>query len=230
MSELETALWSEYQEFWSDWGIEIEKIAQPLAIPEKRPLAPTTQPALRSLEDIQAWLGDCRRCPLCNERNQIVFGTGDAKAKLLFVGEAPGAEEDIQGLPFVGKAGELLTKMIEAMGFKREDVYIANTVKCRPPGNRVPAPEEVAQCLPFLKAQIEQMKPRYIVALGLTAANALLQNEETLGTLRGKFHPLPGDPAIQVLPTYHPAYLLRNPAMKKTVWEDLKQVLSRLEK
>lgn len=146
----------------------------------------------------------------------------------MFVGEGPGANEDKTGLPFVGRAGDLLTKIIEAMSLNRDQIYIANVVKCRPPGNRVPLPEEIEQCLPFLKAQIEVIKPEIIVALGLTASSTLSGQDCTMGELRGKFHPLLWDTKISVMATYHPAYLLRNPNAKKIVWEDMKLVMKQI--
>jgi len=206
---------NEYWALWEESGVEIDTIKS-----RKK----TATPNLKSLEEVQAWLGNCKRCGLCKERNQIVFGSGHEKAKLLFVGEGPGADEDKQGLPFVGRAGQLLTKIIEAMELRREDVYIANVVKCRPPQNRVPEPEEIEQCLPFLKAQIDLINPKLVVALGLTAARALTQTELPMGSLRGQFQPIAWKPNLKVMPTYHPAYLLRNPSAKKIVWEDMKQV------
>jgi uracil-DNA glycosylase len=166
-------------------------------------------------------LGDCRRCGLCHARNNIVFGVGNPDAHLVFVGEAPGADEDAQGEPFVGKAGQLLTKMIEAMGYAREDVYICNVIKCRPPGNRNPEPDEVAACEPFLKAQLGAIRPRMIVALGKFAAQCLLRDDTPISRLRGNLRTYEG---IQLMPTFHPAYLLRDPSKKKLAWEDLKAV------
>lgn len=183
-----------------------------------------------SLGEVQEWLGDCRRCGLCHGRRKIVFGSGNAKTRLLFVGEGPGADEDASGEPFVGKAGGLLTKILEAMHYKREEVYIANVVKCRPPQNRVPSPEEVTACAPFLKAQIEVIDPALIIALGLTAAVALTGKTSTMSNLRGRLHPLLWRPEIAVLPTYHPAYLLRNPDAKRVVWDDMKIALAHLGK
>lgn len=175
-----------------------------------------------SLQSIRADLGDCIRCPLHKGRKNIVFGVGNPKARLMFIGEGPGADEDAQGEPFVGAAGQLLTKMIKAMGLARSDIYIANIVKCRPPGNRNPEPLEIEQCIPFLYRQIETVGPKVIVCLGKIAASTLLKNEIPITKLRGGFHDYQG---IQVMPTYHPAYLLRNPVMKKPVWEDLKKVM-----
>jgi DNA polymerase len=168
-------------------------------------------------------IGDCRRCRLCEKRTQVVFGVGDPGARLMFVGEGPGADEDAQGEPFVGRAGQLLTKMIEAMGLKRSQVYIANVVKCRPPENRTPLPDEVATCSPFLFRQIAAIGPRVIVCLGTPSAQAVLGTRETITRLRGTFRDVGG---YRVMPTFHPAYLLRNPAAKRDVWEDLKQVMA----
>lgn len=178
-----------------------------------------------SLTELQAFIGACTRCKLCKGRTNVVFGTGNPKAELMFVGEGPGADEDAQGKPFVGRAGQLLTKMIEAMGIKRDDVYIANIVKCRPPENRAPEPDEVATCMPFLARQIEIVKPKMIVCLGKTAVQAFLNTEVAISKMRGQFQKYNG---IPVMPTYHPAYLLRNPPMKKFVWEDLQAVMKKL--
>ena len=175
----------------------------------------------------------CTLCDLSKTRQNVVFGVGDRNAKLMFVGEAPGANEDLKGEPFVGQAGELLNKMIEAMGLSRARVYIANVVKCRPPQNRNPAPDEVASCSPLLKRQIELVGPDVIVALGSFASRCLLNEESPIAQLRGRFaqcrfaQKSDGSP-IFVMPTFHPAYLLRNPEMKKPAWEDLKQVMARL--
>ncbi|HYV18350.1 MAG TPA: uracil-DNA glycosylase [Verrucomicrobiae bacterium] len=174
---------------------------------------------------IREEIGDCRRCRLCERRTQVVFGVGDPGARLMFIGEGPGADEDAQGEPFVGRAGQLLTKMIEAMGLKRSQVYIANVVKCRPPENRTPLPDEVATCSPFLFRQITAIGPRVIVCLGTPSAQAILGTRETITRLRGNFREVGG---FRVMPTFHPAYLLRNPAAKREVWEDLKQVMAAL--
>lgn len=177
------------------------------------------------LKKIREELGDCTRCKLCQGRTHIVFGVGNPKADLMFVGEGPGRDEDLQGEPFVGRAGQLLTKMIEAMGFKRGEVYIANIVKCRPPDNRYPDPEEVATCYPFLVKQIGAIHPRVLIALGNLAAQTLLETKKGITTLRGQFHDFHG---IPLMPTFHPAFLLRNPPMKKPCWEDLKKVMHAL--
>ncbi|MGE0591042.1 MAG: uracil-DNA glycosylase [Vicinamibacterales bacterium] len=174
------------------------------------------------LVGIRADIGDCTRCALhALGRRQIVFGVGNPRARLMFVGEAPGADEDVQGEPFVGRAGQLLTKIIEAIGLTRSDVYIANVIKCRPPGNRNPEPAEVAECEPFLLRQIDAIAPTVIVALGKFAAQSLLRSNEPITRLRGRAFPVRG---ATLIPTYHPAYLLRNPAAKRDVWEDMKRV------
>jgi DNA polymerase len=180
------------------------------------------RPHLLPLAAIREDLGPCTRCKLHTlGRKQIVFGVGNPNADLMFVGEAPGADEDIQGEPFVGRAGQLLTKIIEAMGMKREDVYIANVIKCRPPGNRNPEPDEVEQCEPFLFRQIDTIKPKVIVALGKFAAQSLLRTSDPITRLRGREFKYRD--AI-LMPTYHPAYLLRTPSAKRDVWEDMKRV------
>ena len=170
----------------------------------------------------RAEIGDaCSRCKLHTlGRQQIVFGVGNPDADLMFVGEAPGADEDVQGIPFVGRAGQLLTKMIEAINLRREDVYIANVIKCRPPGNRNPEPDEIAQCEPFLFQQIEAIKPKVIVALGAFAAKTLLRSEESISRLRGHIYDYRG---AKLIPTFHPSFLLRSPDRKRDAWEDLKK-------
>ncbi len=184
--------------------------------------APTGGPAPDDLEAVRADIGDCTRCKLHGlGRSQIVFGVGNPQADLLFVGEAPGADEDAQGVPFVGRAGQLLTKIIEAIGLQRDDVYIANVIKCRPPGNRNPEPDEVATCEPFLFRQIDLVQPRVIVALGTFAAHTLLRTDVPISKLRGRFHSYRG---TQLMPTFHPAYLLRSPERKRDVWDDMKLV------
>ena len=179
----------------------------------------------RSLAQVREELGDCKRCKLHSTRKNIVFGVGSEDAPLMFIGEAPGEQEDLRGEPFVGRAGELLDKMIEAMGWTRQTVYIANVLKSRPPGNRNPQPDEVAACTPFLDAQIRAIAPRIIVTLGRPAANHVLGNDAPISALRGRFHDRNG---IQVMPTVHPAYLLRDPDKKKETWSDLKQVIAEL--
>jgi uracil-DNA glycosylase family 4 len=179
-----------------------------------------------ALEAVRETLGDCRRCRLCEGRNAIVFGAGSSRAKVMFVGEGPGADEDRQGIPFVGRAGQLLTDIItKGMGLSRDDVYIANVVKCRPPKNREPQPDEVAICLPFLEAQIEAIHPEVIVALGKSAVQALLSTPVQITKFRGQWTNFRG---IDLMPTFHPSYLLRNPSAKREVWQDIQQVMARL--
>ncbi|MEZ4359666.1 MAG: uracil-DNA glycosylase [Kofleriaceae bacterium] len=180
-----------------------------------------------TLASVRAELGDCQRCKLAATRTKLVFGAGAEDAALMFVGEAPGAEEDRTGEPFVGRAGELLDKMIEAMGWSRRTVYIANLLKCRPPNNRDPAPDEASECRPFLVAQLGAIAPRIVVALGRPAANALLGMDAPIGALRGKFHERLG---VKIMPTFHPAYLLREPGRKRDAWSDLKLVMAELER
>lgn len=179
-----------------------------------------TQP--ESLAAIQADITDCHRCNLAEGRTRIVFGDGHPQARLVFVGEGPGHDEDLQGLPFVGRAGQLLTRIIEAMGLQRSDVYICNIVKCRPPGNRNPAPAEIEACSPFLRRQLAAIQPEFICALGTFAAQTLLDTATPISRLRGRFHTYQG---IELIPTFHPAYLLRNPASKREVWEDMQQLM-----
>jgi len=178
-----------------------------------------------TLEEIRAEIGDCTRCKLHEGRTNLVFGEGNPKARLVFVGEGPGRDEDLQGKPFVGRSGQLLTKIIEAMGLKREDVYICNVVKCRPPENRTPEPDEMATCEQFLFKQVRAINPEVIVCLGSTAAQSVLKSKLSLGSLRGKFHQF-GRAKLMV--TYHPAALLRNPNFKKPLWEDMQVVMKEL--
>jgi len=187
--------------------------------------APEALPGFIRLTEIRAELGECQRCKLHTGRTNIVFGVGNPDARLMFVGEGPGADEDEKGEPFVGRAGQLLTQIIKAMGLERDDVYIANVVKCRPPGNRNPEPDEIDACSPFLQAQITSIRPTVIVALGKFAAQTLLKTETPISRLRGQFHLRDG---IAVMPTFHPSYLLRNPAAKREVWEDMKMVMKKL--
>ena len=183
-------------------------------------------PADQELIAIRADIGDCTRCKLCTlGRKQIVFGVGNPHADLMFVGEAPGRDEDIQGIPFVGRAGQKLTQIIEAIGLKREDVYIANVIKCRPPENRNPEPDEVATCEQFLFRQVDVIKPKVIVALGTFAARSLLKTDAPISRLRGRVYEYRG---ASLVPTFHPAYLLRNPSCRREVWEDMKKVRSLL--
>jgi DNA polymerase len=189
--------------------------------PSVRP-APTLRPGtIRSLSALGQFLEGCPRCKLSRTRTRIVFGQGNPKAELMFVGEAPGREEDEQGLAFVGRAGQLLTKIIEAIGRTRDDVWICNVVKCRPPNNRDPEPDEVDACRPFLEEQIRLISPRAIVTLGTFATQAVLETDEPISRLRGRWQTRRG---VRVMPTFHPAFLLRSPDRKKDVWEDMKRV------
>ncbi len=196
---------------------QIPTITQSLAI------APADR--ANALRAIREEIGDCQRCPLAPTRNKIVFGDGDPNARLMFVGEGPGADEDAQGLPFVGRGGQLLNNMIVAMGLTREEVYIANIVKCRPPKNRVPEPIEANTCRPFLFQQIEVIRPQLIVALGATAATYLLGAKASLGSLRGRLHHALN---TKLIVTYHPAFLLRDPTQKKEAWKDLQMAMAEL--
>jgi DNA polymerase len=199
-----------------------ELFAAPRAVLTRKPLA-----------QIRDELGNCTRCKLHTTRKSIVFGVGSPDTPLMFVGEAPGEQEDRRGEPFVGPAGQLLDKMIEAMGWTRDSVYIANTTKCRPPNNRNPQPDELSQCMPFLDQQIASIAPRVIVALGRPAANQLLERDVPISALRGKFHDFPrsiGGANLKIMPTFHPAYLLREPAKKRQTWEDLQLVMAELER
>ena len=189
-------------------------------------IAPLFTGPAEALAAIRTDIGDCTRCKLHTlGRRQIVFGVGNPQADLMFVGEAPGADEDVQGEPFVGRAGQLLTKIIEAIGLTREDVYIANVIKCRPPQNRNPEQDEVDTCEPFLFQQIDVIKPKVVVALGTFAARALLRTLDPISRLRGRVFDYRG---AKLIPTFHPAYLLRNPSSKREVWEDMKLVRSLL--
>lgn len=180
-----------------------------------------------SLKDLRKEIGDCPKCRLSKGRKNIVFGEGNQNAKIMFIGEGPGREEDIQARPFVGDAGKLLTSLINKMGFKREDVYIGNVVKCRPPSNRDPEEDEMAACSPFLEKQIEIIKPEVIVALGRISSHFLTRSKIPIGKLRGRFYDYK---AIPVMPTFHPAYLLRNPKDKWLTWDDVQKVLEKLKR
>lgn len=194
--------------------------------PSKAPRESLSQlPLAGGLEAIRTELGDCQRCGLAGGRTNIVFGVGSSDARLMFIGEGPGRDEDLQGEPFVGKAGQLLTKMIGAMGLKRADVYIANIVKCRPPRNRDPEPQEVESCEPFLRKQIEVVRPEVIVTLGKYASQTILRDDTAISRLRGNWRDYQG---VAVMPTFHPAYLLRDAKQKKPVWQDLQAVMKRL--
>ena len=205
----------------------------PLTLPSPRAAQDSfdsAQPAPSSgaaeLARLEASVRNCQACRLHEGRRQVVFGTGNPDADLVFVGEAPGRDEDLQGEPFVGRAGQLLTRIIQAIGLRREDVYILNVIKCRPPQNRNPLPDEVAACRPLIDRQLACLKPRVICALGTFAAQALLRSDERISRLRGRFHPM-GD--ILVRPTFHPAYLLRNPQEKRKVWEDMQDIQRELD-
>jgi DNA polymerase len=202
-------------EFFRDLGVREVFLSR---APGPAALIPGSMADLRALAN---FVDGCTRCKLAPGRTHLVFGQGDPRAQLMFVGEAPGRDEDEQGLAFVGKAGQLLTKIIEAMGYKRDDVFICNVLKCRPPNNRNPEPDEVASCRPFLEEQIRLIAPRVIVTLGTFAAQALLETDESIGRLRGRWKSARG---VRVMPTFHPAFLLRSPERKKDVWEDMKLV------
>ena len=180
----------------------------------------------RALTRLRSEIGNCTRCKLHPHRTYLVFGSGNPDARLMLIGEAPGEEEDLQGQPFVGKAGQLLTRILKAMGLERDEVYIANILKCRPPQNRNPQPDEIETCQPFLRKQVEIIRPKVVCALGTFAAQTLLQTNEKISFLRGRFHDYFG---TKLMPTYHPAYLLRNPQNKRLVWEDMKLIMKELE-
>src|SRR5690349_19104735 len=190
------------------------------------PLAEATADAATTLPELRAVIGECQRCKLAGHRTQIVYGVGNPQAQLVFVGEAPGRDEDLRGEPFVGRAGQLLTEIIvKGMKLQREDVYIANIIKCRPPQNRNPEPDEIAACEPFLIRQLALIKPKAIVALGTFAAQTLLKTRTPITRLRGSWADYHG---IPLMPTFHPAYLLRNPGEKRLVWEDIQHVMRKL--
>lgn len=226
---------AELRAFFDDLGeIGWDEVALP-DIPADLPLCPPEVKGVEeggaalcrreTLEEIRAELEGCRRCSLCSGRRNIVFGVGNPRARLVFVGEAPGREEDEKGEPFVGEAGRLLDRILFAMGLQREEVYICNVEKCRPPANRDPEPEEIEACEPFLKRQLAAIRPRLIVTLGKFAAQTLLRDKSPITRLRGSWRQYEG---IPLMPTYHPAFLLRNPQAKREVWEDMKQVMGRL--
>lgn len=184
---------------------------------------PSTQILTKTLEEIRAGLGECRRCRLHSSRTHIVFGEGSPSARVVLVGEGPGQEEDRQGRPFVGAAGKLLDRIIAAMGWRRSEIYICNVIKCRPPGNRNPQPDEINKCGPFLRSQLRAIRPQAILALGGFAAQFLLSSQAPISRLRSRVHQFEG---IPVVPTYHPAYLLRNPLQKRQVWKDVQLLMS----
>jgi len=201
--------------------IECEKLMGVIDMPVKKREENKKSSAKETLSQLKDIVASCEKCSLCETRNNTVFGEVNENADLMFVGEAPGADEDKQGRPFVGRAGQLLTKIIEALGIKREDVFIANILKCRPPDNRNPLPEEIELCSPYLRKQIEIIKPKVICTLGKFASQTLLNSEVPISRLRGQFHEYRG---IKLMPTYHPAFLLRNSSGKKEVWEDMKKI------
>lgn len=212
-------------EYLSELGIENQKTDLPETC--KPQLYIETQEALtETLDSILDDLGDCQNCGLAASRTKLVYGVGNPNARLVLVGEAPGREEDLKGVPFVGEAGQLLDRILLAMGMQREDVYICNVLKCRPPSNRDPQPEEVATCEAFLIRQIAAIRPQVIVGLGRFAVHTLLKTKDPISRLRGEWQSYQG---IPLMPTYHPAYLLRNPEGKRDVWEDMKEVLRRLQ-
>jgi DNA polymerase len=231
----------EMEEFFSG-GLTVKgkKIPQAPAVEQEHSAPPRHNTACNAaekaakLEEQAVIIRKCRKCDLGSSRTNAVPGDGNPAARIVFIGEAPGADEDAQGLPFVGRAGQLLNKIIEAMGLKRSEVYIGNVLKCRPPENREPRPEEIVSCLPYLQTQLEILSPDIIVALGAHAARTLLDTNKAIGLLRGQFHdyyPGIGKPAIKVMVTYHPAYLLRSysPDNRRRVWEDMKKVLAYLD-
>ena len=210
--------------------VSTEEAAAPASSPAasiEPPVVAKTPDEPPRLDEVRRTLGDCKRCKLCTGRKNLVFGVGNPQARLVFVGEGPGAEEDNQGIPFVGAAGQLLTRMIAAMGYNRDDVYICNVVKCRPPGNRNPEPDEIEACQPFLEAQLHAIRPEVIVALGKFAAQTLLRTNTPITRLRGQWREYVG---IPLMPTFHPAYLLRSPGEKKAAWTDLQAVMARFPK
>ncbi|MHC1698196.1 MAG: uracil-DNA glycosylase [Geobacteraceae bacterium] len=211
-------------------GYDRETVTPPPVVAEESAQLETTVISGRACESesvkmIRLDLGDCHRCHLGDTRTNLVFGVGNEKSEIVFVGEAPGRDEDLKGEPFVGEAGQLLTKIIQAMGFAREEVYICNVLKCRPPNNRNPQTEEIEACQPFLLRQLQAISPKIIIALGTFAAQTLLQTRAPISQLRGKIHDYHG---IPLMPTFHPAFLLRNPAKKREVWDDMKLVVKML--
>ncbi len=209
-------------QFFRDIGISHLDVAQVAAV---GPSADPPIDARMTLDQVREDLGDCSRCKLAGSRTEIVFGSGNPDARLMFIGEAPGSEEDRQGLPFVGRAGQLLTKIIESIALTRDDVYICNVLKCRPPNNRNPESDEVDTCSPFLRRQLEVVRPEIVCCLGTFAAQTMLGMKVPISKLRGRFHDIEG---VRFIATFHPAYLLRNPAKKREVWEDMKQIRAAL--
>ncbi len=198
--------------------------SEPSLTPSSAPAPKLEEDPTHLLNELETSLNNCTRCKLSKGRNKLVFGEGNPRAELMFVGEGPGRDEDMQGRPFVGRAGQLLTRIIDAMGLKRSDVYIANIVKCRPPNNRNPEPDEIAACLPFLMKQIDVIHPKVICALGGIAFQTLMETKASISRFRGTLYPWRGD--IHIIPTFHPAFLLRNPAKKREVWEDAQKIMA----
>lgn len=223
-----TATSTEVQEALDDPGVApnpASEIGAGPALPNFAATAAGSSDKVSALQEIRDFIGDCTRCRLSKGRTKLVFGVGDPDAAIMFVGEGPGADEDLQGEPFVGRAGQLLNNMIVAMGIRREDVYIANVVKCRPPGNRTPEKDECDTCSPFLMRQMDTVKPKMVVALGAVAAKTLLGLNDTMANLRGKIYDFRG---TKLAVTYHPAYLLRDPRQKGEAWKDLQMVMRHL--
>lgn len=212
-------------EYLSDLGLESQSAAEPDGANSGQTVT-TNEGLSETLDAVLADLGDCQRCGLAAERTKLVYGVGNPNARLMLVGEAPGHEEDLQGEPFVGEAGRLLDRILHAMQMQRSDVYICNVLKCRPPNNRDPLPEEVATCEVFLNRQVAAIKPQVIIGLGRFAVHSLLKTKTPISRLRGEWQSYQG---IPLMPTYHPAYLLRNPEGKRDVWEDMKAVMRRLQ-
>ena len=224
------ALWRKRREMMPMNHVASDQTHQPVPVPDDTAPAiavTLSRSAAEALTAVRHHIGDCTRCKLHTlGRRQVVFGVGNPQADLMFVGEAPGADEDIQGIPFVGRAGQLLTKIIEAIGLSRDDVYIANVIKCRPPENRNPDPDEVATCEPFLFQQIDAIQPKVIVALGTFAAKTLLRSQDSISRLRGRVYDFRG---AKLIPTFHPAFLLRSPDRKRDTWEDMKKARALLQ-
>jgi DNA polymerase len=216
-----------YLEELRDTGVDALLFAEPVSAHEVLQASNPPSGAPETLDLIREELEQCGRCALGATRHKLVFGVGSPQARLVFVGEAPGRDEDLQGEPFVGEAGQLLTKIIQAMGFERNEVYICNVLKCRPPNNRNPEPDEIEKCEPFLLRQLQAIGPQAIVCLGTFAAHTLLRSTEPISKLRGRFHDYHG---IPLMPTFHPAFLLRNPNMKREVWDDVQKVMKLLGK
>lgn len=217
-----------YLEYLKEEGISVVEVDRAILTELGRSPSKGKSPvSAGTFDDLSAEIAACTKCELHSSRTNTVPGQGNTTPEIMFVGEAPGADEDLQGLAFVGRAGQLLTKMIQAMGYSREDVFIGNILKCRPPENRKPLPGEMETCRPYLKRQIEVLKPKVIIALGATAVQGLVANDISISKLRGTWLSFEG---IRLMPTFHPAYLLRNPSAKKFVWEDLKEVLRFLGK